>query len=145
MAKSKRGKNAGKGNGGATGAEKAVAFAKRLIVFRWLLSLFGVETLEALAAPLKAETLLGLDADGIHRFHKVLVQHFHDLPELPEARLLEYDQNIVRHTRTLNDKRLAHGEPAIVWKHYQYLALLFVEIYLDRYFEKLTLTHISFG
>jgi hypothetical protein len=49
MAKSKRGKNAGKGNGGATGAEKAVAFAKRLILFRWLLSLFGVETLEALA------------------------------------------------------------------------------------------------
>ena len=51
-----------------------------------------------------------------------------------ERLLLEYDQNIVRHTQRLNERRIARGEEPIVWKYFQYLSLLFTEIYLDRYF-----------
>lgn len=48
--------------------------------------------------------------------------------------LLEHDQAIVSVTQRLNEKRLARGDAPIVWKYFQYLALLFTEIYLDRYF-----------
>ena len=48
--------------------------------------------------------------------------------------LLEYDQNIVTHTQRLNERRITRGEDPIVWKYFQYLTLLFTEIYLDRYF-----------
>ena len=44
--------------------------------------------------------------------------------------MLGYDQNIVRHTLALSDKR---AEP-LRWKYFQYLSLLFTEIYLDRFF-----------
>ena len=50
--------------------------------------------------------------------------------------LLEYDQHIVRHTQRLNERRITHGEEPIVWKYFQYLALLFTEVYLDWYFSK---------
>src|SRR5205823_2870028 len=39
-----------------------------------------------------------------------------------------------RHTQRLNERRLMRGEGPIVWKYFQYLTLLFTEIYLDRYF-----------
>jgi len=44
--------------------------------------------------------------------------------------LLTYDQNIVRHTQAISARR---SEP-IRWKYFQYLGLLFTEIYLDRFF-----------
>ena len=50
--------------------------------------------------------------------------------------LLEYDQNIVKHTQRLNERRITRGEEPIVWKYFQYLTLLFSEIYLDRYFRE---------
>jgi hypothetical protein len=35
---------------------------------------------------------------------------------------------------SLNERRITRGEEPIVWKYFQYLTLLFTEIYLDRYF-----------
>jgi superfamily II DNA or RNA helicase len=49
---------------------------------------------------------------------------------ITREQLRTYEENIVRHTRLLNEKR----ERPIVWKYYQWLTLVFVEIYLDRYF-----------
>ena len=40
-----------------------------------------------------------------------------------------YDANICRHTRQVSEKR-----GGLRWKYFQYVALLFTEIYLDRYF-----------
>ena len=34
----------------------------------------------------------------------------------------------------MNERRITRGEEPIVWKYFQYLTLLFSEIYLDRYF-----------
>ena len=44
--------------------------------------------------------------------------------------MLGYDQNIVKHTLALSEKRT---EP-LRWKYFQYLSLLFTEIFLDRFF-----------
>lgn len=112
----------------------AIPFAYKLVLNQWLLSLFNVKRFEELAEPLLNEGLEGLDENNIHRFHHALTAQLFNLTQLPTELLLEYDQNIVRHTQRLNERRITRGEEPIVWKYFQYLALLFTEIYLDRYF-----------
>ncbi len=115
--------------------QSPLPFDKKLVLNQWVLRLFGVEKFEQLAEHLRDERLEGLDENNIHRFHNALSEYFHDLPELPGELLLEYDQNIVKHTLRLNERRITRGEEPIVWKYFQYLTLLFTEIYLDRYFQ----------
>ena len=127
-----------------------VPLAYKLVLNQWLFSLFGLPSndgfftwhgkrlplLEAFKQKfqLSEDSAGGLDENNIHRFHTALTNQTDPLPELPDDLLLEYDQNIVRHTQRLNECRLARGEEAIAWKYFQYLSLLFTEIYLDRYF-----------
>ena len=115
-----------------------VPFPFKLVLNQWLLGLFGVKRFEQLAEHLRDEQLEGLDENNIHRFHHALCLHVPEgqRPGLPDSLLQEYDQNIVKHTQTLNARRITHGEEPIVWKYFQYLALLFTEIYLDWYFSK---------
>ena len=111
-----------------------VPFAFKLVLNQWLLSHFNVQRFEELAEHLRDEALGGLDENNIHRFHHALTAQHFNLNQLPAELLLEYDQNIVKHTQRLNERRITRGEEPIVWKYFQYLALLFSEIYLDRYF-----------
>lgn len=111
-----------------------VPFARKLVLNQWLLSLFNVKRFEDLAEYLRNEALEGLDENNIHYFHHALTAQFFNLTQLPTELLLEYDQNIVKHTQRLNERRITHGEKPVVWKYFQYLTLLFTEIYLDRYF-----------
>ena len=111
-----------------------VPFAHKLVLNQWLLSLFRVKRFEDLAEHLRDERMEGLDENNIHHFHRELAGPLFNLTLLSTDLLLEYDQNIVRHTQRLNERRLTRGEQPIVWKYFQYLTLLFTEIYLDRYF-----------
>jgi hypothetical protein len=111
-----------------------VPFARKLVVNQWLLSLFGVKRFEELADQLRNETQEGLDEHNVHHFHHALTAQHLDVRLLTAELLLEYDQNIVRHTQRLNERRITRGEEPIVWKYFQYLTLLFTELYLDRYF-----------
>ena len=117
-----------------TNNQPQVPFAGKLVLNQWLLSLFNVKRFEELAEHLHDEALEGLDENNIHRFHHALTTHHYDLTPLPTELLLEYDQNIVTHTQRLNERRITRGDEPIVWKYFQYLTLLFSEIYLDRYF-----------
>jgi hypothetical protein len=112
----------------------AIPFAYKLVLNQWMLGLFGVEKFEELAELLRNEKLEGLDENNVHHFHGQLTSSLFNLTQLTTEQLREYDQNIVKHTKRLNDRREVRGEPAIVWKYFQYLTLLFTEIYLDRYF-----------
>ncbi|MGB6995326.1 MAG: DEAD/DEAH box helicase family protein, partial [Thermoanaerobaculia bacterium] len=116
--------------------QPVLPFNRKLVLNQWLLSLFGVASFEQLAERLRDEALEGLDESNVHRFYHALCLHLpvEGRPELSDEALREYDQHIFRHTQRLNEKRLTRGEPAIAWKYFQYLALLFTEIYLDRYF-----------
>lgn len=109
-------------------------FVFKLALNQWLLSLFGVNKFEQLAEHLRNEKLEGMDENNVHHFHHALTAQLFNLTQLPTELLLEYDQNIVRHTQRLNERRITRGEAPIVWKYFQYLTLLFTEIYLDRYF-----------
>lgn len=101
-----------------------------LVLNRFILNLFGTDRLEAMAEYLKAPELEGYDENNVSLFFYAIRDHLFVNNELPEELLLEYDQNIYRLTAAINEKR---KEP-IRWKYYQYLCLLFTEIYLDRYF-----------
>lgn len=105
-----------------------------LVLNKYILSLFGVTDLEALAANLKDSALEGYDENNISHFHHALVAHLFGNVYLPSELLLAYDQNIFSHTQAISEKR---NEP-IKWKYFQYLALLFTEIYLDKYFSDKT-------
>ena len=118
----------------ASSKRPQVPFARKLVVNRWMLSLFGVTRFEELAQHLRDEALEGLDENNIHRFHHALTAHLFNLTQLSTDLLLEYDQNLVMHTQRLNERRITRGEEPIVWKYFQYLTLIFTEIYLDRYF-----------
>ena len=111
-----------------------VRFDHKLILNQWLLSLFNVKSFEQLAEHLRSKSLEGLDENNVHHFHHALTAQLFNMPQLPTDLLLEYDQNIVKHTQRLNEQRITRGEEPLVWKYFQYLALVFTEIYLDRYF-----------
>ena len=126
----------GRSKKAATGAEgKPLRFEERLVLHKWLLSLFGVSKFTDLAAKLKAPELEGFDENNVTRFYHALRLYIqpNGQPNLPDDRLLVYDQNIVRHWRRITERR-NHAGPFLYPKYFQYLALLFTEIYLDRYF-----------
>ena len=129
------------------------SFRNKLLLNQWLVSLFGIDPLaehkvngkvvrpfHKLAEPIRDPRLEGLDKDNLHFFY----HHLGDSPlfsyadptaDFPGFRisrdmLLTYEQNIVRHTQAINEKR----HRPIGWKYYQWLTLIFVEIYLDRFF-----------
>lgn len=110
----------------------ALRFEQRLVLHQWILGLFGVSSFELLAERLKAPHLERFDENNISGFHHELRLLF-DRPELPNDLLLAYDQNIVRHWKRITEHRNGAG-PSLYPKYFQYLALLFTEIYLDRYF-----------
>lgn len=123
-------------------------FRNKLILNQWLISLFGIDSLQdnilrgqlvrpfhVLAEPIRDPRMEGLDADNLHRFYHNLVNSnlfFNQHCTITREELLKYEENIVRHTLVINERR---SRP-VVWKYYQWLNLLFVEIYLDRYFNQ---------
>ncbi|HLH79419.1 MAG TPA: DEAD/DEAH box helicase family protein [Chthonomonas sp.] len=126
------------------------------MLHQWLLGLFGMSSFERLAANLKAPELEGFDENNASRFYHVLrlrdwgTERWGDggtgrggdregqitgspSRQVSPSDLLAYDQNIVRHWKQITERR-NHGGPFLYPKYFQYLALLFTEIYLDRYF-----------
>jgi hypothetical protein len=99
-----------------------------------MLGLFGVETFDELADGLKDSEYEDWDENNVSRIHHVLAARFFNLPERTSGPstedLLRYDQNIISHTLKIS----ANRDERIRWKYFQYLSLLFAEIYLDRYF-----------
>jgi hypothetical protein len=121
-------------------------FSNKLLLNQWLISLFGIDPLQAyrvegrrvrpfhlLIDPIKDPRMEGLDNDNLHKFYYNFVNSsfFWDTDcRISKAQILAYEQNIVRHTLMINDKR----DRQVNWKYFQWLGLLFCEIYLDRYF-----------
>lgn len=117
-------------------------FRNKLLLNQWLISLFGIDPLaknlkvrpfHKLAESVRDPRLEGLDKDNLHHFYHALTGSdlfWDDAAALTKAQLLAYEENIVHHTKAINTRR----HRPVAWKYYQWLSLLFVEIYLDRYF-----------
>jgi len=103
-------------------------FNEKLVLNSYLLSLFGVGSFEELSKELKASRLEALDEnDNSLFFHELKDKLVSTHKIISDDKLQEYDENIVRHTKSMGR--------GIKWKYFQYLSLLFIEIYLDKYFE----------
>ena len=121
---------------------KQLPFGHKLVLNQWIVSLFNYDPLLQHKrghrnlkpfrpfADMLATKPDGLDADNLHRFYRHLDIELQEDAAITKADLLRYEQNIVSHTLAINEKR---ARP-IIWKYYQWLSLLFAEIYLDRYF-----------
>lgn len=101
-----------------------------LVLFKYILNLFGCKDLAALSGDLKDPALEGVDDEGCSRMFYALKKYLYTDVGISEQELREYDRHIVKYTKEINERRTEK----ITWKYYQYLALLFTEIYLDRYF-----------
>src|ERR1019366_10041955 len=108
----------------------ALRFDQRLVLNQWILGLFEVDSFIPLTDGLHDTSKEGVDEKNISRFNHVIASRLFECKQLSRDLLLAYDQNIVRHTQTISARR---SEP-LRWKYFQYLGLLFTEIYLDRYF-----------
>lgn len=114
-------------------ASVPLKFDQRLVLNQWMLSLFEVDNSDQLADMLKDSNLEGFDEDNISLFHHRLATRLFERHKLPAQQLLEYDQNIVHHWQAITEKRDLTGH-SLHPKYFQYLSLLFTEIYLDHYF-----------
>jgi hypothetical protein len=102
-------------------------FNQQLVLNQYIFSLFGVKDLEELSKYIKDDTENeNVDEEGVSKFNTLLSAHLKKDAKITEEELLQYDENIVLHTKKFKKN--------IKWKYFQYLTLLFVEIYLDKYF-----------
>lgn len=109
-----------------------IKFNDQLILFRYFLHLFGKNTLSDLAGKLNdteqegynenQNTYFYIYLDRICSANKATVKINRD-------KLRQYDENICGYVRQIGEKR-----GGIVLKYFQYISLLFTEMYLDRYF-----------
>lgn len=128
-----------------------IKFHKKLILFKYILNLFKVDSIDKLEQNLKDTYLEEIDIEKQQtKFFQVISNRFvfdedlfrwgqsnwddavwaDDDEYLSRAQLEKYDENIIAHTKHINENR----ETPIKWKYFQYLELLFTEIYLDKYF-----------
>ena len=101
--------------------------SKRLILNRYFLSLLGHEDFSELKQKL-INTNYGPDADGKSYFADAIIGW--STLKISPAEILTYDRAIVEYWERLSRNRRAETIPT----YFQYLAVLFTEIFLDRYF-----------
>ena len=99
-----------------------------LLLNSYFLALFGCKTTNELYLALKSPELEGASSEGVSFLCSELTERIAS-PSLTAEQLLEYDAHIRTYTDEINEERIT----PIKWKYFQYLALLFTEIYLDRY------------
>ena len=103
-----------------------VPFVYKLALNQWLFGLFDLPSTDGFSTwngrrvslldafkqkfQISEDAAGGLDENNVHRFHHALTAQLFNLTQLPTELLLEYDQNIVKHTQRLNERRLTRGE-----------------------------------
>jgi len=101
-----------------------MSIEKYLILNEYFLSLFGAEDFKEIQGKLR-DVPSDTDIEGRTRFINTLRSSFSGL-KISEDLLLGYDENIQSYVRRINYRR----EPVSL-KYFQYLAVLFTEIFLD--------------
>ncbi len=114
-------------------------FHDTLVLNKYMLSLFGIDSIGKkiigkngveIFAELKHSINEGYTDEGNTIYLQALLNHQYPTELLTRDILQVYDENIVRFTKQISEDR----SETIQWKYFQYLSLLFTEIYLDKYF-----------
>lgn len=115
-------------------------FQDKLVLNKYMLSLFGIDSIGKkiigkkgveIFADLKLSVNEGYTEEGNTFYLQTLISHMYGSEQLTPTMLQTYDENIVRYTKQISENR----EEVITWKYFQYLSLLFTEVYLDKYFQ----------
>ena len=114
-------------------------FHDKIVLNKYLLSLFGIDAIGTkilskegveIFKELKYSAVEGYTEEGNTKFLEQLKAHLYLTEQVTETMLQQYDENIVRYTHEISEGR----DELIVWKYFQYLSLLFTEVYLDKFF-----------
>ena len=109
---------------------KQVSFDDQLVLFRYFLHELKIDSLGALSEKLNNTEFEGTNESGNTYFCNYITRICKMRGAAISAEKLRlYDENICHHTHQINEKR-----GVFHWKYFQYVALLFTEMYLDRYF-----------
>ena len=113
---------------------KATLFEKKLVLTQWALSVLKVSSFAEIQHWLNDDALEGLNEENVTHFNEALLAHWGRRTRVNKADLLRYDNNIVYHWQRITDKRNISEGRTLQLKYFQYIALLFTEIYLDSFF-----------
>jgi len=116
--------------------KKKRTFHQELVLNRWMLSHFHGDGLMTLKSRLGEDRHEGIDDDGQTKFFHELTRNLFNMDRVTEADLRRYDLNIVAHWQKITHRRNAATGEVLTMKYFQYLSLLFTEIYLDWYFNR---------
>lgn len=109
---------------------KQVSFDDQLVLFRYFLHELKIDSLGALSEKLNNTEFEGTNESGNTYFCNYITRICKMRGAAISAEKLRlYDENICHHTHQISEKR-----GVFHWKYFQYVALLFTEMYLDRYF-----------
>ncbi|KGQ40841.1 type III restriction protein, res subunit [Gallibacterium anatis] len=120
-------------------AKERNTFHQYLILNRWLLSLFGQSSFSEFKNRLNDERLTGINEEKQTYFFEVLRTELLPLAQngqISEQDLRRYDLNIIKHWQAITAQRNNASGHQLQMKYFQYLSLLFTEIYLDWYFNR---------
>jgi hypothetical protein len=117
-------------------ATKKRTFHQELVLNRWVLGFFHGGTLAAIKSRIADDRFEGLDEDGQTKFFNELTRGLFDPNKVAAQDLRRYDLNIVSHWQAITVQRNQREGHALQMKYFQYLSLLFSELYLDWYFNK---------
>ena len=115
-------------------AGKKRRFHQELVLNRWVLGFFQGGTLASLKQRIGDDRFEGIDEDGQTKFLHELIRGLFDPNKVPEADLRRYDLNVVAHWQAITAQRNKLESHELQMKYFQYLSLLFTELYLDWYF-----------
>lgn len=112
-------------------------FHDNLILNRYLLSLFNQDNLEKFKQRLGDDRFEGIDNDGQTKFfHELTGGSLFHTDLISQNDLRRYDLNIVKYWQQITEHRNKDEGHILNLKYFQYLSLLFTEIYLDFYFNR---------
>ena len=112
------------------------SFHKELVLNQWMMGFFKGGSLQALKIRLGEDRHEGIDEDGQTGFFHELQQNLFEVDRISEQELRRYDLNIVEHWNAITEQRNKVEGTVLNMKYFQYLSLLFTEIYLDWYFNE---------
>lgn len=115
-------------------AKKKRSFHHELVLNQWLMGFFIGGSLQALKSRLGEDRHEGIEDDGQTGFFHELHQNLFQVDRISEQVLRRYDLNIVQHWNAITEQRNKVEGTVLNMKYFQYLSLLFTEIYLDWHF-----------
>lgn len=116
--------------------KKSRSFHQDLVLHRWMMGFFKNASLAALKDVLGEDRYEGIDSEGQTLFYYQLARNVFDATRITELELRRYDIQIARHWTAITERRNLREGHVLQMKYFQYLSLLFTEIYLDWYFHR---------